>query len=61
MRVAADTARPIATPEGQARNEEVFRTATQLMVRQGYGGTFIGDIAKAVGMTKAGLCHHIDS
>jgi AcrR family transcriptional regulator len=51
----------MATPEGQARNEKVFRTATQIMVRQGYGGTFIGDIAKAVGMTKAGLCHHINS
>ena len=51
----------MATPEGQARNEEIYRTAAQLMVRQGYGGTSIGDIAKAVGMTKAGLYHHISS
>jgi len=56
-----DPIRPMATPEGRARNEEVFRTAAQLMVRQGYGGTSISDIAKAVGMTKAGLYHHIRS
>ena len=49
------------TPAGQARNTEVFRVAAQLMVQQGYGGTSIGDIAKAVGMTKAGLYHHISS
>ena len=29
------------------------------MVQKGYGGTSISDIAKAVGMTKAGLYHHI--
>ncbi|NJN05433.1 MAG: TetR/AcrR family transcriptional regulator [Rhodobacteraceae bacterium] len=51
----------MATPAGQARNGEVFRTAAQLMVRQGYGGTSMSDIAKAVGMTKAGLYHHISS
>ena len=31
------------------------------MVEKGYGGTSISDIAKAVGMTKAGLYHHITS
>lgn len=51
----------MATPEGQARNEEVFRTAAQLMVEKGYGATSINDIARAVGMTKAGLYHHIRS
>ena len=29
------------------------------MGEKGYGGTSIGDIAQAVGMTKAGLYHHI--
>lgn len=29
------------------------------MVQKGYGATSISDIAKAVGMTKAGLYHHI--
>ena len=51
----------MATPEGQARNEEVFRTAAELMVKRGYAGTSIGDLAEAVGMTKAGLYHHIRS
>jgi AcrR family transcriptional regulator len=51
----------MATPEGQARNEEVFRTAAELMVQRGYAGTSMGDLARAVGMTKAGLYHHISS
>ena len=55
------TGKPIATPEGQARNDEVFRTAARLMVQKGYAGTSISDIAKTVGMTKAGLYHHITS
>ena len=51
----------MATPEGRARNEEVFRTAAELMVQRGYAGTSMGDLARAVGMTKAGLYHHISS
>ena len=51
----------MATPEGQARNEEVFQAAAELMVQRGYAGTSMGDLAKAVGMTKAGLYHHISS
>ncbi len=47
------------TPEGRARNEAVFRTAAGLMVQRGYAGTSMGDLAEAVGMTKAGLYHHI--
>ena len=58
---SAETKRPLATPEGRARNEEVFQAAAKLMVQKGYGGTSISDIAKAVGMTKAGLYHHITS
>ena len=49
-------AAPAATP---ARTPDVFRAAAELMVEKGYGGTSIGDIAQAVGMTKAGLYHHI--
>ncbi|MDA7916276.1 TetR/AcrR family transcriptional regulator [Verrucomicrobia bacterium] len=55
------TGTAMATPEGQARNEEVFRTAAGMLVKKGYGGTSMSDIAKAVGMTKAGLYHHISS
>ncbi len=51
----------MATPEGQARNDEIFRTAAELMVQRGYSGTSMTDLAKAVGMTKAGLYHHISS
>ena len=47
---------PKAAP---ARTAEVYRAAAELMVEKGYGGTSIGDIAQAVGMTKAGLYHHI--
>ncbi|MEN8713883.1 MAG: TetR/AcrR family transcriptional regulator [Verrucomicrobiales bacterium] len=54
-------AKPMATPEGQARNDEIFTTAAQLMVLRGYAGTSMRDLAKAVGMTKAGLYHHISS
>lgn len=57
----ADTAKPMATPAGQVRNDEIFRTAAELMVQRGYAGTSMGDLAKAVGMTKAGLYHHISS
>lgn len=54
-----NVAEPKPTRKGQASNAEVFRSAARLMVKKGYGGTSISDIAKAVGMTKAGLYHHI--
>ena len=44
--------------EAPTRTEEIYRTAAELMVEKGYGGTSISDIAQAVGMTKAGLYHH---
>ena len=50
---------PAALEEAPTRTAEVFRAAAELMVEKGYGGTSIGDIAQAVGMTKAGLYHHI--
>jgi len=46
------------TGEAPTRTEEIYRTAAELMVEKGYGGTSINDIAQAVGMTKAGLYHH---
>ena len=49
------------TREVPDRKTEVFRAAAELMVEKGYGGTSINDIAQAVGMTKAGLYHHISS
>lgn len=47
---------PGTTP---ARTADVFQAAAELMVEKGYGGTSLSDIAQAVGMTKAGLYHHI--
>lgn len=61
MMSTTSTTNSMATPEGRARNEEVFRTAAELMVQRGYAGTSMGDLARAVGMTKAGLYHHISS
>ncbi len=51
----------LAPEEAPARTADVFRAAAELMVEKGFGGTSIGDIAKATGMTKAGLYHHISS
>ena len=48
-----------APGESPTRTQEVFRAAAELMVAKGYAGTSIGEIARAVGMTKAGLYHHI--
>ena len=49
-----------SAPKGApARTADVYRAAAELMVEKGFGGTSIGDIAQAVGMTKAGLYHHI--
>lgn len=59
--IKVDTVKLLATQGGTARSEEIFRTAAELMVQRGYAGTSMGDLARAVGMTKAGLYHHISS
>lgn len=56
MTVTAAQAKP-----SNARTAEVYQAAAELMVNKGFGGTSIADIAKVVGMTKAGLYHHIAS
>ena len=55
----SDTVFQSATETTPARTADVFRSAAELMVEKGFGGTSIGNIAQAVGMTKAGLYHHI--
>ncbi len=47
------------TSSTNPRTTDIYRAAAKLMVKSGFGGTSIADIAKAVGMTKAGLYHHI--
>lgn len=41
------------------RAAEVFRTAAQIILQNGYDATSVSDIAGALGMTKAGLYHYI--
>ena len=61
MSLVSDTPKSASTLVGQARNDEIFRAAAKIMVQNGYGGTSISEIAREVGMTKAGLYHHIAS
>ncbi len=41
------------------RAAEVYRTAAKLILQKGYDATSVGDIADALGITKAGLYHYI--
>lgn len=49
------------TPRAQVdgRAAEVYRTAAKLILQKGYDATSVGDIAEALGITKAGLYHYI--
>ncbi|HWN98454.1 MAG TPA: TetR/AcrR family transcriptional regulator [Blastocatellia bacterium] len=38
---------------------EIYRAAAQIICDKGYDATSMNDIAEAVGLTKAGLYHHI--
>jgi AcrR family transcriptional regulator len=43
------------------RRAEICRTAAQMIRERGFGATSVNDIARALGITKAGLYHHITS
>lgn len=45
----------------QNRLREICRAAARVFYEKGYAGASMQDIAKAVGLTKAGLYHHIGS
>ncbi|MDE3181697.1 MAG: TetR family transcriptional regulator [Acidobacteriota bacterium] len=45
----------------QTRLREICRIAARVFYEKGYGGASMQDIAEAVGLTKAGLYHHIGS
>ena len=45
----------------QTRRARMCRTAAQLFRDRGYDATSVSDIARALGMTKAGLYHHFES
>src|SRR5438552_14135145 len=44
-----------------SRRIEMCRTAAQLFRDRGFDGTSVGDVARALGLTKAGLYHYFDS
>src|SRR6187397_2253306 len=44
-----------------ARRQELTETAARLFAEKGYAGTSLGDLAKALGIQKASLYHHIDA
>src|ERR1700740_1100153 len=41
------------------RGSEVYRTAAAIILQKGYDATSVSDIARALGITKAGLYHYI--
>src|SRR5713226_2567579 len=54
-------ARVFALPLQSPRRAEICRTAAQIFRDRGYDATSVSDIARALGMTKAGLYHYVDS
>lgn len=42
-----------------ARRAEIYRTAARIIRERGFAATSVNDIARALGMTKAGLYHYI--
>lgn len=55
---AAGTARAAPLP---SRRAEICRTAAQLFRDRGFDATSVSDVARALGMTKAGLYHYFES
>jgi AcrR family transcriptional regulator len=47
-----------SSPESD-RLSEIYRTAARMICEKGYDATSMNDIAEAVGITKAGIYHHI--
>jgi AcrR family transcriptional regulator len=50
--------KPVLTEEPD-RLSEIYRIAAELISLKGYDATSMSDIAEAVGLTKAGIYHHI--
>lgn len=49
------------TAEAHQKRREICRVAARVFYEKGYDGASMQDIAQAVGLTKAGLYHHIGS
>src|SRR5262250_3152022 len=54
------TVRALAAPL-PSRRAEICRTAAQLFRDRGFDATSVSDVARALGLTKAGLYHHFES
>ncbi len=50
-----------SSADTQHRLREICRTAARVFYEKGYTGASMQDIAEAVGLTKAGLYHHVGS
>ncbi len=48
-------------PKKDQRLDDIYRTAADIIHRQGFDATTLNDIGKAVGLTKAGLYHYLPS
>jgi AcrR family transcriptional regulator len=49
------------TGESKQKLREICRVAARVFYEKGYDGASMQDIAEAVGLTKAGLYHHVES
>jgi len=49
------------TAEARQKLREICRVAARVFYEKGYDGASMHDIAEAVGLTKAGLYHHVSS
>src|SRR5262245_12663212 len=49
----------LSEPEEPNRLAEIYRAAAQIICDKGYDAASMSEIAEAVGITKAGLYHHI--
>jgi AcrR family transcriptional regulator len=45
--------------DGSVRLSEIYRVAAQIICEKGYDATSMSEIADAVGITKAGVYHHV--
>jgi AcrR family transcriptional regulator len=50
-----------AVPRVDARRADICRTAAQIFRDRGFDATSVSDVARALGLTKAGLYHYFDS
>jgi AcrR family transcriptional regulator len=57
--MATKTQRKPARLNGQVRLSEIYRVAAKIICEKGYDATSMSEIADAVGITKAGVYHHI--